>query len=208
MYVQQFMTSKVITVSPNENILNAMNIMKTKHINRLPVVSNGKLVGLVTDGDLRAASPSPVTTLSKFEMNELLSKISIIDVAKKKVITCTPDTLIEDAALLMREHKIGALPVMEQDKIVGIITQNDILDAFLDIMGVRSPGKRVVIEVRDEVGVINQVTNVIKDYGIDITNLAIYHLPNRRAQIFLRLDGERTDEAVQELTGRGFTITA
>jgi len=207
MYVQQFMTSKVFTVSPNESILNAMNIMKTKRINRLPVVSNGKLVGLVTDGDLRAAMPSPVTTLSKFEMNELLSKISIIDVAVKKVITCTPDTLIEDAALLMREHKVGALPVMEGDKVVGIITHNDILDAYLDIMGVRSPGKRIVIEVRDEVGVIHKIANIIKDFGVDISNLAVYHLPNRKAQIFLRLDGERANEAVQELVNQGFTVT-
>ncbi|NLP44001.1 MAG: CBS domain-containing protein [Peptococcaceae bacterium] len=206
MYVQQFMASKVITVPPNENILNAMNIMKNKRINRLPVVSNGKLVGLVSDGDLRAASPSPVTTLSKFEMNELLSKINVIDVAVKKVITCTPDTLIEDAALLMREHKVGALPVMEGDKIVGIITHNDILDAYLDIMGVRSPGKRIVIEVRDEVGVIYKVTTIITNYGIDITNLAVYHLPNRKAQIFLRLDGERVEEAIQELNSKGFTI--
>lgn len=207
MYVQQFMASKVITVPPNENILNAMNIMKNKRINRLPVVSNGKLVGLVTDGDLRAASPSPVTTLSKFEMNELFSKISIIDVAVKKVITCSPDTLIEDAALLMREHKIGALPVMEEDKLVGIITQNNILDAFLDIMGVRSPGKRLVVEVQDEVGVIYQITTVIKNLGVDISNLAVYHLPNRKAQIFLRLDGERADEAIQDLISRGFTVT-
>jgi acetoin utilization protein AcuB len=95
------MTSQVITVSPIESILNAMNIMMTKIINRLPVISNGKLVGIITDGDLRAASPSPVTSLSKFEMNELLSKVSIKDVAVKKVIACTPDTLIEDAALLM-----------------------------------------------------------------------------------------------------------
>ena len=181
--------------------------MKTKRINRLPVVSNGKLVGLVTDGDLRAAMPSPVTTLSKFEMNELLSKISIIDVAVKKVITCTPDTLIEDAALLMREHKVGALPVMEGDKVVGIITHNDILDAYLDIMGVRSPGKRIVIEVRDEVGVIHKIANIIKDFGVDISNLAVYHLPNRKAQIFLRLDGERANEAVQELVNQGFTVT-
>ncbi len=207
MYVQQFMTSQVITVSPNESILNAMNIMKTKKINRLPVVSNGKLVGIVTDGDLRAASPSPVTSLSKFEMNELLSKVSIIDVAVKKVVTCTPDTLIEDGALLMREYKIGALPVLEGNKLVGIITQNNILDAFLDIMGARSPGKRIVIEVRDEMGIFNEVSAVIKEYGVDITSLAVYHLPNRKAQILCHLDGSGADEAVSTLIQKGFNIT-
>lgn len=207
MYVQQFMTFQVITVSPNESILNAMNIMKTKKINRLPVVNGGKLVGLVTDGDLRAASPSPVTSLSKFEMNELLSKVSIKDVAVKKVVTCSPDTLIEDAALLMREHKIGALPVMEGDKMVGIITQNNIMDAFLDIMGARSPGKRIVVEVRDEMGIVNEVTTIIKKFGVDIASLAVYHLPNRKAQILCRLNGDGAEEAVKELVNKGFDIT-
>jgi acetoin utilization protein AcuB len=206
MYVQQFMTSQVITVSPNESILNAMNIMKTKRINRLPVLNSGKLVGIVTDGDLRAASPSPVTSLSKFEMNELLSKVSIKDVAVKKVVTCTPDTLIEDAALLMREHKIGALPVMEGEKMVGIITQNNILDAFLDVMGVRSPGKRIVVEVRDELGVINEVSSVIRSFETDMTSLAVYHLPNRKVQILCHLDGERSEEAVDALIEKGFNI--
>jgi acetoin utilization protein AcuB len=206
MYVQQFMTSRVITVSPSENILNAMNIMKTKRINRLPVVKNGKLVGLVTDGDLRAASPSPVTTLSRFEMNELLSKVSIKDVAVKKVVTCTPHTMIEDAALLMREHKIGALPVMEGDKLVGIITENNIMDAFLDIMGARSPGKRIVVEVQDEMGIISEVSSIIRLFEVDITSLAVYHLPNNMAQILCRLDGEGTEEAVKALIEKGYDL--
>ena len=207
MYVQQFMTSQVFTVTPSESIFKAVNLMQTKKINRLPVVNGGKLVGIVTDGDLRAASASPATTLSKFEMNELLSKISIKDVAVKKVITCTPDALIEDAALIMRENKVGALPVMENDKLVGIITHNNILDAFLDIMGARSPGKRIVIEVRDEMGIFNEVTSVTKKLEVDITSLAVYHLSNRKVQILCRLDGEKSEEAVEVLVQRGFNIT-
>lgn len=207
MYVQQFMTSQVFTVTPSESIFNAMNLMQTKKINRLPVISGGKLVGIVTDGDLRAASASPATTLSKFEMNELLSKISIKDVAVKRVITCTPETMIEDAALIMRENKVGALPVMEKDKLVGIITHNNILDAFLDIMGARSPGKRIVIEVRDEMGIFNEVTSVTKKFEVDITSLAVYHLSNRKVQILCRLDGEKSEEAVEILVQKGFSIT-
>lgn len=207
MYVQQFMTSQVFTVTPSETIFKAMNLMQTKKINRLPVISGGKLVGIVTDGDLRAASASPTTTLSKYEMNELLSKISIKDVAVKRVITCTPETMIEDAALIMRENKVGALPVMENDKLVGIITHNNILDAFLDIMGARSPGKRIVIEVRDEMGIFNEVTSVTKTLEVDITSLAVYHLSNRKVQILCRLDGEKSEEAVEILVQKGFSIT-
>lgn len=207
MYVQQFMTSQVFTVSPSESLLNAMSLMKTKQINRLPVISSGKLVGIVTDGDLRQASPSPATTLSKFEMNELLSKISIKDIAEKKVLTCTPETLIEDAALIMRENRVGALPVMENNKLVGIITHNNILDAFLDIMGSRSPGKRIVIEVRDEMGIFNEITSVTKNLEVDITSLAVYHLPNRMVQILCRLHGEKSEEAVEIFFQKGFNIT-
>lgn len=206
MYVQQFMTSQVFTVTPNESIINAINLMKTKKINRLPVVSGGKLVGLVTDGDLRAASPSQATTLSKFEMNELLSKVTIKEVAVKKVLTCTPETLIEDAALILRDNRIGALPVIEDDKVVGIITHNDILDAFLDIMGARSPGKRIVIELRDETGVFNEITSITKNSEVNITSLAAYHLPNRKVQILCRFDGEKADEAVGLLINKGFNI--
>lgn len=207
MFVNQFMTCQVFTISSKESIFNAMNILKGKRINRLPVVDNGRLVGIVTDGDLRAASPSPVTSLSKFEMTELLSKVTVRDVAVKKVITCTPDTLIEDAALLMREHKIGALPVLEGDKIVGIISSNDLLDAFIDIMGSRSPGKRIVIEMKDEVGVFYEVTAITKKHGVDITSLAVFHLPNHIVQILTHLNGEFADEAIKEIKEKGFKIT-
>lgn len=207
MYVQQFMNSQVVTVTPDENISNAMNLMKTKRINRLPVVSKGKLVGIVTDGNLRSAHPSAATTLSKYEMNELLSKITIKEIAVKNVITTTPDTLLEDAALAMREHRIGALPVMEEDRLVGIITQKDIMDAFLDIMGVRSSGKRLVIEVSDKVGVLNEISSVLTGLDLNIINLAVYHMPNRKIQIFCRIDGERVDEAIQMLNDKGFAVT-
>jgi len=206
MYVQQFMKPHVITVSPDENILNAMNTMKTKRINRLPIVSKGELVGIVTDGDLRKASPSAATSLSKFELNELISKVTVKEVSTKKVITCSPETLIEDAALDMREHKIGALPVMENGKLVGIITQNDIMDAFLDIMGARSSGKRIVIEARDGVGVMNEVSSIIKQFELDITNLAVFHLSNRMVQILCRVNGEQTEEAVKALIEKGFNV--
>jgi acetoin utilization protein AcuB len=206
MYVQQFMKPHVITISPDENILNAMNIMKTKRINRLPIISKGELVGIVTDGDLRKASPSAATSLSKFELNELISKVTVKEVSTKKVITCSPETLIEDAALDMREHKIGALPVMENGKLIGIITQNDIMDAFLDIMGVRSSGERIVIEARDGLGVMNEVSSIIKQFELDITNLAVFHLSNRIVQILCRVNGEQTQEAVKTLIEKGYNV--
>ncbi|BAE86830.1 acetoin utilization protein AcuB [Desulfitobacterium sp. LBE] len=207
MYVKQFMTSRVFTVSPEDNIADTMALMREKQINRLPVVDKGKLVGIVTDGDLREVSPSPATTLSIFELNYLVGKTSIRDVAVKKVITCTPDTKIEDAALLMREHGIGALPVVENGKLVGIVTESDIFDTFLDIMGFRSPGQRFVIETKDEVGVMVDLSSIMKEHDVDITSLAVYHLKDNRVQILARLNGDRVNEVKESLVAKGYSLS-
>lgn len=207
MYVSQFMTSQVFTVSPEDNIADTMALMREKKINRLPVVEKGKLVGIVTDGDLREVSPSPATTLSIFELNYLVAKTPIRDVAVKKVITCTPDTKIEDAALLMREHGIGALPVLDQGKLVGIITGTDIFDAFLDVMGFRSPGQRFVIETKDEVGVMVDFASIMKEHNVNIASLAVYHLRNNKVQILARLNGDRVKEVKDSLLKKGYDLS-
>lgn len=207
MYVSQFMTSRVFTVSPEDNIADTMALMREKKINRLPVVEKGKLVGIVTDGDLREVSPSPATTLSIFELNYLVAKTPIRDVAVKKVITCTPDTKIEDAALLMREHGIGALPVLDQGKLVGIITGTDIFDAFLDVMGFRSPGQRFVIETKDEVGVMVDFASIMKEHDVNIASLAVYHLRNNKVQILARLNGDRVKEVKDSLLEKGYDLS-
>jgi len=207
MFVRQFMTSQVITVRPDDNIADTVTLMRERRINRLPVVEHGRVVGLVTDGDLREISPSPATTLSIFELNYLVAKTAIREVAVKAVITCGPDTRIEDAALLMREHKIGGLPVVEGDKLVGIITETDIFDAFLDIMGFSSPGERVVIETKDQVGVMLDLASTIKEFDVNISSLAFYHLPESKAQILARLNGEQVSEAKQSLSNKGYNIS-
>ncbi|ODA40158.1 CBS and ACT domain-containing protein [Desulfosporosinus sp. BG] len=206
MYVRQFMTSQVFTVSPDESIAETMVLMREKKINKLPVMDKGKLVGFVTDGDLREVSPSPATTLSIFELNYLIAKTPIREVAVKKVMTCQPDTQIEDAALLMREHRISGLPVLDQGKLVGIITATDILDAFLDIMGFRSPGQRVVIETKDETGVLLDLAVTIKQFDVNIASFAVYHLRDNQVQILARLQGEQVAEVKASLKEKGYQV--
>ncbi|TGE34011.1 CBS and ACT domain-containing protein [Desulfosporosinus sp. Sb-LF] len=206
MYVRQFMTSQVFTVGPEESIADTMALMREKKINRMPVIEKGKLVGFVTDGDLREVSPSPATTLSIFELNYLIAKTPIREVAVKKVVTCHPDTKIEDAALLMREHEVGGLPVIDEGKLVGIITGSDILDAFLDIMGFRSPGERVVIETKDETGVILDLASTIKKFDVNIASFAVYHLRDNQVQILARLQGEQVAEVEAALKEKGYRL--
>ncbi len=206
MYVRQFMTSQVFTVAPDESIADTLVLMREKKIDRLPVMEKGKLVGFVTDGDLREVSPSPATTLSVFELNYLIAKTPIREVAIKKVVTCHPDTRIEDAALLMREHKIGGLPVIEEGKLVGIITGYDILDAFLDIMGSRSPGERVVIEAKDKIGVLLDIATTIKQFEVDVTSFAFYHQKDSRIQFLVHLQGEQVNDAKVSLEEKGYLI--
>ncbi|MHB8073487.1 CBS domain-containing protein [Desulfosporosinus fructosivorans] len=206
MYVRQFMTSQVFTVGPDESIADTLLLMREKKIDRLPVLDKGKLVGFVTDGDLREVSPSPATTLSIFELNYLIAKTPIREVAVKKVVTCHPDTQIEDAALLMREHRIGGLPVLEEGKLVGIITGYDILDAFLDIMGARSPGERVVIEAKDKAGVLLEIAATIKQFEVDVTSFAFYHQKDNHIQFLLHLQGEQVTEAKASLAEKGYNI--
>ncbi|SDG78731.1 CBS domain-containing protein [Desulfosporosinus hippei] len=206
MYVRQFMTAQVFTVGPDKSIADTMALMREKKISKLPVVEKGKLVGFVTDGDLREVSPSPATTLSIFELNYLIAKTPIREVAIKKVITCHPDTQIEDAALMMRDHKIGGLPVIEEGKVVGIITGSDILDAFLDIMGFRSPGQRVTIETKDQIGVMSDLALVTKEHEVNIGSLAVYHLKDNKVQILARLQGDQVDEVEKSLDKKGYQI--
>jgi len=207
MFVRQFMTSQVFTVGPEEAIADTMALMREKNIHKLPVMDKGKLVGFVTDGDLREVSPSPATTLSIFELNYLIAKTPIREVAVKKVMTCNPDTTIEDAALLMREHKIGGLPVLDEGKLVGIITATDMLDAFLDIMGFRSPGQRVVIVTKDQSGVMLDLAVTIKEHDVNISSLAVYHLKDNQVQILARLQGEKVADVKASLTEKDYQIT-
>jgi CBS domain-containing protein len=124
--VRDWMTPDPITVDPQTTLPAAHKLMKESHVRRLPVVDKGHLVGIVTLGDLREASPTDATSLSIFELNYLLSHLTIEQIMTRDPYTLSPDTTIEAAARLMLEHKIGGLPVVDAGRLVGIITESDI----------------------------------------------------------------------------------
>jgi acetoin utilization protein AcuB len=165
MLVRERMSYPVVSVSPDMPINEALNLMKREHIRRTPVMKEGTLIGIVATEDLLNASPSPATSLSIWEMNYLLSKITIKDVMTKEVLTVSEDTPIEEAARIMADNKIGGLPVMKNDKVVGIITETDLFKVFLELMGARESGLRVTVHIRNEPGQLEKLTHALTSLG-------------------------------------------
>lgn len=172
MLVGERMTKRPITVTEETSLPEALELMRKEKIRRLPVVNkHGKLVGIVTELDLLRASPSPATTLSIYEIPYLLSKVKMREIMSRSVITVTEDTPIEEAARMMADNKIGGLPVMRDDKLVGIITETDIFKLMLELFGARHSGIRVTLSVPERKGILAQVTGKIAEIGGNIISL-------------------------------------
>ena len=167
MFVSERMSYPVVTVVPEMPINEALTLMRREHIRRTPVIKDGKLVGIVSDKDLLNASPSPATSLSIWEMNYLLSKITVKDVMTKEVRTVTDDTPIEDAARIMADNKIGGLPVTRDEKVVGIITETDLFKIFLEMMGAREKGVRCTVIILNQPGELAKITQALTGVGGD-----------------------------------------
>ena len=167
MLVKGWMTADVITVDENTPMMKASIIMKEKKIRSLPIVNKkGKLLGIVTDRDLRDASPSKASTLDVYELNYLISTIRIKDIMTKDIVFARPDETVEFAAILMLENKISSLPVInDKGTLIGIITQTDIFEVLINITGVYTGGIQFALSLEDRPGSIREVTDVIRSYG-------------------------------------------
>ena len=135
MYVKEYMSTNVITCTPDTLVLDAQKLMDMHNIRRLPVVDKGKLIGIVTQDRIREVSPSPATSLTVWELNYLIAKMKIKDVMVKNTVTIGPDATVEEAAALGQKHRIGALPVVDKGKLVGIITTTDLFRIMTEAFG-------------------------------------------------------------------------
>lgn len=175
MLVGKRMTKPVITVSPDLPIQEALAQMHREKVRRFPVVNNrGQLVGIVSEKDLLNASPSDATSLSIYEINYLLSKITVERVMTTDVITIDDDCPIEEAARILADKKIGSLPVFHDGKLVGIITETDIFKVFLELLGARKPGVRMTVLVSDVPGKLFELTGVIRDLGGNLISVGTF----------------------------------
>lgn len=177
MLVGERMSHPVISVAPETPVHDALAMFKKENIRRAPVVKEGKLLGIVSDSDLLNASPSPATTLSIWEINSLLSKVTVRHVMTKKVKTIEMDTPIEDAARIMADCKIGGMPVTRKGKIVGMISATDLFKVLLEMTGAREKGVRATILIEDKLGEIAKVSKSIAEAGGNIIAVGMYSGP-------------------------------
>ncbi len=171
MFVSDWMTRKVFTVSPDSSISDAVRIIKEKGIKHIPVMKEARLKGILSDRDIKDFSPSKATSLDVYELHYLLAKTKVKEIMKTKVVTTTSDTPIEEAAMAMYDQRIGCLPVVENGDLVGIISDRDIFHALVDITGVRHGGHRVYVMIDDRPGSIKEVADTIRKYGFSLQSI-------------------------------------
>ena len=205
MFVKEWMTENPQTVTSRTPVMEAMHLLREGGFRRLPVVQDDKLVGFVTDRDLKEATPSKASTLSVYELNYLLSKLTVRDIMEKSVLTVAPDDPIEKAALLMEENKVSGLPVVEGEKVVGILTITDILGTFVDVLGLREGGTRVTVFLPDEPGILMQVAEAGPPSNIAAVVTSGIKEGQRR-ELVLRVTGEDADGFAERLREKGVEI--
>ncbi len=171
MFVSDWMTRKVFTVGPDSSVSDAIGLIREKKIKHLPVIKDGKIRGIISDRDIRDFSPSQATSLDIYELHYLLAKTRVKEIMKEKVLTVGPDRPVEEAALLLYDENIGCLPVIEEGRLAGIISDRDIFRALVDITGVRHGGYRISMSIADRAGSIKEVADIIRKHGFSLQSI-------------------------------------
>jgi acetoin utilization protein AcuB len=190
MLVKNWMSKNVITIEAKDSMQRAVSLMKEHKIRMLPVLQRGKLVGIVSDTDLKRASASDATMLDVHEMLYLISKIKIKDIMTKELFTVSPDCTVEETAALLMEHKISGVPVVEEDgRVVGVITRDDLFKVLIDLSGFGKRGVQYAFQVEDRAGSIKDLTDLVRKYGGRIASIlgSYEHVPEGFRNVYLRI---------------------
>ncbi len=203
MLVKDIMTREVKTVKPGDSVRTALELARSGRFRHLPVVSGDTLVGVVSDRDMRLVSPSVVT----HENQGLLENTLIQDVMHSQVITAHPLDPVEDAAKLMYQHKIGCLPVVAGSKLVGIITETDVLRWFVELSGGLRAGSRVELECADKPGMLALVGQITQKHGINVASvLTTRSRTPGRTTMLLRMEAMDIRAVIADLKEQGFEV--
>lgn len=164
MLVKEWMSRSVMTIGGNDSLDDADQLFKTRFVSMLPVLEDGELVGIITDGDVKKAMPSDATTLDKFELPHLMASVKIHTVMSRPVVTIDEDYTVDEAAGMMLRRSISGMPVLDKKgKIEGIITKSDIFRCFVSFTGVSDQGQIFAIELNDRPGIIKSLTDLVRD---------------------------------------------
>jgi acetoin utilization protein AcuB len=207
MLVRKKMKKDLFTITKDERMTVAKKIIKEKNIRHLPVVDGKKLIGLVTNMDIRKAEASPATSLEIRELHYLLDKLTVGEIMTRNVITISPDISIEEATTLLHDNKIGCLPVVEDGVLVGMITENDVMEILIEVMGMKEKGSRLEVIVDDKPGALADITRIIKEHNVNITSVVtdIADEPGKRLVVF-KLKTFYFEPIKKALEGAGFPV--
>lgn len=183
MIVKDVMKKTVISVEPETTVTEAKELMNKKNISKLPVISKGKLVGIITKNDLLQAGPSLATTLDMYEIGYLLSKLTVKKIMCNKVITVGPDEVVEEAAHIMVEKQVGCLPVVKGGACVGIITESDLFHLFTDMFGAMDKGVRAVMIMKDIPGQLAALLEKIAEAGGNLVSVVTTELSDKKKRM-------------------------
>jgi len=201
--VEEVMRKKVITIHPEQSVLEALQIIRANRIRHLPVTDANDLVGIVSDRDLRDVSPSVLTN----EDTQLLQQTRIRQIMIEDVISVHPLDYLEDAAMLMYQHTIGCLPVIRQKRLIGIVTETDLLRALVELTGAIDPGSTLEIRVPERYGPLAEITQIIKAHKVSIASCFIR--PDSSSQhrlITLRLRTIDPTEIISQIASAGYQM--
>ncbi len=190
MLIKDWMTRDPVTITDDTSLIRAIHIINERRFRRLPVMSAGRLVGLVTDRDLKAASPSKATTLDVHEMYYLMAEMPVKEIMSRDPITVSQEATVEEAAQIMLAHTISGLPVVDAGgSLVGIITQSDILRALLHISGSLQGGVQFALRLEDRPGVLKEVADLMRAKGGRLLSLLSYYLSpeENRREVYVRV---------------------
>jgi len=172
MFVSDWMSTNVYTVNLGSPLSEAVKILREKKIKHLPVVDKkNAVIGVLSDRDIKEYMPSKATTLDVYELHNVLLETKVTKVMKRKVFTAKPDLPIEEAAMLMYDNNIGCLPIVENNKLVGIISDRDLFRVLVDITGVRQGGDRFYVVMPDKPGVTGEVLDIVKKHGFRVDSV-------------------------------------
>jgi acetoin utilization protein AcuB len=208
MNVGDIMTTNVVTVPSNTSVAEAKRIMEAHHIRRLPVVDKGKLVGIVTEHRLESVSPSKATSLTVWELSYLLEKTTVKEIMERDVITCSPDTSVEESVAIAQSNKVGALVVVEDGRVVGISSTNDIFYKIINpVLGIGEPGSRIEVAGGGNAKALEEILSAVNKLGLEITTVHIEQLPEAKTKdVCVHINSDDVKKLVTELKAKGYKV--